>query len=404
MEVTTGTAVGRERAAAWWGSAVSLGLLVCGGRLALAWFVDRQRGPVVWWLAVVRLGVLLPGWALVRCRAGGASSPTDLGWAGPPGLVVTLVTWLAGAPRRARPPDAGRRAPWSRCSCSSPASPRRRTVGRRSGRSSVARSAPGRPSTPIGARDRAVDVGGRAGGRAGADGGLPDLPPGPALPDGAHRRAAAQPRSRAIRWSTASRSATTGSTTPSRPSWAAPARRPRRRDPAAALDARRAAGPAGQPRSGQQVTGHWTGGVGAAAGVALVRPWRRGHVGQGPLTPARHLLAAEPDGDPGVGPRASRSTGCLVAVLRRSALTTRAAGLCCPFFAIGAAGRQVGPAARHRCAGSDCRARRAAAPWRRSGRAGGAWAASAARYAVSLGMLIVITLLAVRFIYPGPTA
>ena len=72
-------------------------LLVSAVALAIAWSATGSApGVIVWWLAVVLVGVLLPGWALVRFVRGGDASPTDLGWAGPTGLVLTLVTWLVG--------------------------------------------------------------------------------------------------------------------------------------------------------------------------------------------------------------------------------------------------------------------------------------------------------------------
>jgi len=46
-------------------------------------------------LALILVGVLLPGWAVTRCVRGSGRSATGLGWAGPAGLLIALLTWLS---------------------------------------------------------------------------------------------------------------------------------------------------------------------------------------------------------------------------------------------------------------------------------------------------------------------
>ena len=71
--------------------------LAAAAALATAWIsTGSDAGVTAWWLSVVVAGLLLPGWAVVRCVRGGRPSATDLGWAGPTGLVVALLTWLVG--------------------------------------------------------------------------------------------------------------------------------------------------------------------------------------------------------------------------------------------------------------------------------------------------------------------
>lgn len=97
MQVTQGTAA-RRGIGGVLGPVGALGLLVLtAAGLALAWTTTgSDSGVVAWWLAVVGLGMLLPGWALVRCLHGAGTNATDLGWAGAAGIVVALLTWLLG--------------------------------------------------------------------------------------------------------------------------------------------------------------------------------------------------------------------------------------------------------------------------------------------------------------------
>ncbi|GAB3877882.1 hypothetical protein [Terrabacter terrigena] len=70
-------------------------LVVSGAGLVLAWTqTSSDLGLTLWWLAVVLVGVLLPGWVVVRAVRGGSVGATDLGWAGPTGLALALATWL----------------------------------------------------------------------------------------------------------------------------------------------------------------------------------------------------------------------------------------------------------------------------------------------------------------------
>lgn len=94
MEVTGGATVSRAVSR---GLAPALVLVLTAGALALAWTSTGSAPSVVgWWLAVVGLGVVLPGWVVVRCVHAAGTSATDLGWAGPAGVVVALLTWLLG--------------------------------------------------------------------------------------------------------------------------------------------------------------------------------------------------------------------------------------------------------------------------------------------------------------------
>ncbi|GAA2744853.1 hypothetical protein GCM10009868_24130 [Terrabacter aerolatus] len=97
MQVTTGAAARRGTGGLTAFLGPLLVLLLSAGGLAVAWTTtSSDPGVVTWWLAVVGAGVLLPGWALVRCVHGAGSNATDLGWAGPAGIVVALLTWLVG--------------------------------------------------------------------------------------------------------------------------------------------------------------------------------------------------------------------------------------------------------------------------------------------------------------------
>jgi hypothetical protein len=70
-------------------------LVVSGAGLLLAWTqTGSGLGVSLWWLAVVLVGVLVPGWVVVRAVRGGGVGATDLGWAGPTGLALALLTWL----------------------------------------------------------------------------------------------------------------------------------------------------------------------------------------------------------------------------------------------------------------------------------------------------------------------
>ena len=97
MQVTKGMA-GRRGTAGLAGPVGALGLLLLvGAGLALSWTTTGSEPAVVgWWLAIIGFGVLLPGWALVRCLHGTGTNATDLGWAGAAGIVVALLTWLLG--------------------------------------------------------------------------------------------------------------------------------------------------------------------------------------------------------------------------------------------------------------------------------------------------------------------
>ena len=151
---------------------------------------------------------------------------------------------------------------------------------------------------------------------------------------------------------------------------------------------------------GQQVTGHWTGGVGAAGVLAIGHPMAPDTWIQGALTPAPSYWQLSPTATLGwvLG---LATTGCLVAVLRRSDHDAIAPRVLLPIFAIGAAGAKSAQLPVIGCGVGLAALVVLGIQWRRGGRAGGAWAASATRYAVSLGMLIVITVLAVVFLYPG---
>ena len=216
--------------------------------LAIAWSSTGSAPRViVWWLAVVLLGVLLPGWALVRFVRGGDASPDR------PRLGRTDRTRphpgdLAGGASRRRSPSrrSSSDLPWSRSSvpCPQPAA-----APWAAGPALAAWPAVAWVTTSIAVvvAVRWMWVGGLAKVAPVPTAAYQTLPPGPALPDGTHRRAAPPPRTGLS--DGRRRAARLPLVLPRRrgPAGWRRTQRPRRRDAAAAVDARRAADPAGQP-------------------------------------------------------------------------------------------------------------------------------------------------------------
>ena len=374
-------------------------LLVSAVALAIAWSATGSaRGVVVWWLAVVLVGVLLPGWALVRFVRGGDASLTDLGWAGPTGVVLTLVTWLVGhliglslSSLLVGPAVVG-------LLCAVPAA-RRRTLGGWSA---------SQPWPTVAWVGTAIAV--LVAVRWMWVGGLAKVAPVPTAvyqlyyPDLLYQTALTGELRRHLvpgypmvdgeplgyHWFFHALAAQLGGTglndldvvTRLLPSTLV-----------VLLILLAAA-------VGQQVTGHWTGGVGAAAVLAIGHPIAPDTWIQGALTPAPSYWQLSPTATLGwlFG---LATTGCLVAVLRRSDHDSIAPRVLLPIFAIGAAGAKSAQLPVIGCGVGLAALVVLGIQWRRGGRAGGAWAASATRYAVTLGMLIVVTALAVVFLYPG---
>jgi hypothetical protein len=154
---------------------------------------------------------------------------------------------------------------------------------------------------------------------------------------------------------------------------------------------------------GRQVTGHWSGGVGAAAGVALVRPAAADTWGSNALVPVPGYWQLSPTADLGwvLG---LALVGCLLAVLRRSQRDSLAPAALLPLFAIGAAGAKSAQLPVILCgvglAGLVVLGRQ----WRRSRHGDGDLSGLrpvAIRYAACLGLVAATSAFAVLVIYPG---
>ena len=383
-------------------------LALAGVALAVAWIsTGSDPGVTLWWLAVVAFGVLLPGWALVRCVRGGDIRSTDLAWAGPAGLVVTLATWLVAhligqhlpmllvgpliaagllvvpVTRRRTLGDVRRASePWPLLAWASIVLVVLGTVRWMwvAGLSSVAP----RPTAAyqIYYQDLLYQTALTGELRRNLDPGYPMVAGEPLGYHWFYHAVAAQLSGTGLD----------------------------------DLDVVTRLLPATlvvilvllAAAVGRQVTGHWTGGVGAAAVVALVRPaaadtWG----GSTPIVPVGGYWQLSPTATLGwvLG---LALVGCLLAVLRRSPRDALAPGALLPFFAMGAAGAKSAQLPVILCGVALAALVVLGLEWRRARRErasrpeGGAGLRSLAiRYAVCLGGLVVITLLAVRFIYPG---
>lgn len=373
---------------------------VAAAALVVAWVsTGSSPGLVSWWLAVVLFGVLLPGWVLTRCLRSGPVSATDLGWAGPAGLVLALATWLVGH-------LVGHSLPTL-------------VVG-----PLVAVVLLAVPAT----RRRVLLTAASGGGRT----------PWPAW------AALALVLLAAVRWMWVMGLSKT-------------APQPTARfqlyyqdllyQAALTGEARRSLVPGypmvnGEPLGyhwffhalaaqlsgtglddldvvtrllpsvlvvmlvllaaavGRQVTGHWSGGLGAAAGVALVRPVPSDVWTEGGLSPVPGYWEVSPTALLG-WVFGLALVGCLIAVLRRSSDDSWAPAALLPFFAAGAAGAKS--AQLPVIVGGVALAGLAALvlEWRHRRAAPGALKGLVLRYAVCLGVLVVIMVLAVLVIYPG---
>lgn len=394
MVVTTGTGARRGTGGLVAHVGPLLLLLLTAGGLAVAWTTTgSDAGVVGWWLAVVGLGVLLPGWALVRCLHGTAANATDLGWAGPAGIVVALLTWLLGhllgvglptlvvgpavalvlvavpATRRrlVGSPVDGRRWPlgaWAALTATALLTVRWMWV------SGLASTAPV-PTERFQRYYQDLLYQTALTGEA-----RRSLDPGYPMVDGEplgyhwffHALAAQLGGSGLHDLDVVTRLLPTM---------------------LVVLLALLAAS------VGAQVTGHWTGGVGAAVAVALVRPFSAEPWTQGPLAVLSNYWQASPTATLGwvLG---LALTGCLVALLRRSPLDRAVPVWLLPLFAMGASGAKSAQVPVVACGLGLAGLAFLVAGRRQAGRG-----RTAMLYAGSAVGLLVVMGLAVAFIYPG---
>ncbi len=372
-----------------------VGLLVLSGAgLGLAWTTTGSEPAVVgWWLAVVGLGVLLPGWALTRCLHASSSSPTDVGWAGPVGILVALLTWLVAHLLGVDLPSLVVGPALALLLVALPAT-RRRLVG----------SSAAKVRWPVGAW-AALTVTTLLTVRWMWVGGLADTAP---VPTARFRH-----YSEDLLYQTALTGEARRNLVPGYPMvdgeplgyhWffhalAAQLGGSGLHD----LDVVTRLLPATlvvmvtllAAAVGSQVTGHWTGAVGAAAAVTLVRPLAPDPWLQGPLAVVGTYWQLSPTATLGwvLG---LALTGCLVAVLRRGPFDRPVPVWLLPLFAIGAAGAKSAQVPVIACGVAL-----AGLVWVVAARGRGGWLRTAAIHGGAVAGLLVVIALAVLFLYPG---
>ena len=381
-------------------------LVVSAAGLVLAWTsTGSDLGLTLWWLAVVLVGVLLPGWAIVRAVRGSGAGVADLGWAGPTGLSVALATWLVSH-------LAGRSLPTlvvgpvvAGALLLVPA-----TRGRVLGRAGSAATGDGPSwSWPVRAWAalallvlvvvRWLWVGGLAlvAARPTADYELwyqdllyqtaltgelrRNLVPGYPMVDG-------EPLG--YHWffhAVAAQLSGTGLDDLDIVTRLLPST-------LVVLLLLLAAA------VGHQVTGHWTGGVGAAAALALVRPYLADRWIDTPLVPVPNFWQLSPTATLG-WVFGLAVVGALVAVLRRDEADRSAPAALLPVYAVGAAGAKSAQLPVILCGLGLAAVVVLTREWRHRGDDPTGVRTLAIRYAACLGTLVVITVLALVFIYPG---
>ena len=372
-----------------------VGLLVLSGAgLGLAWTTTGSDPAVVgWWLAVVGLGVLLPGWALTRCLHASSSSPTDVGWAGPVGILVALLTWLVARLLGVALPSLVVGPALALLLVALPAT-RRRLVG----------SSAATVRWPVGAW-AALTVTTLLTVRWLWVGGLADTAPVPTARFWHYYQD--------LLYQTALTGEARRNLVPGYPMvdgeplgyhWffhalAAQLGGAGLHD----LDVVTRLLPATlvvmvtllAAALGSQVTGHWTGAVGAAVAVTLVRPFAADPWAQGPLAVVATYWQLSPTATLGwvLG---LALTGCLVAVVRRGPFDRAVPVWLLPLFAIGAAGAKSAQVPVIACGVGLAGLVWVVAARRRRG-----WRPTAMTYGGAVTGLLVVMAMAVLFLYPG---
>ena len=375
-------------------------LALAGAALSAAWIsTGSQPGLVLWWLCVVLLGVLTPGWVLTRCLRAGGVSATDLGWSGPVGLALTLATWLVGhlvghslptlvvgpvvaavlllvpSTRRralARPPDDGDRCPWwgwAALTATVLAAVRWMWVG------GLANVAP-RPTAgfQIYYQDLLYQTALTGEARRSV---VPEYPMVNGEPLGYH-------------WFFHAVAAQLSGTGADDLDVVA------RLLPATLVVILLLLGAA----VGRQVTGDWSGALGAAIGIALVRPLFADNWVEPGISPLPSYWQLSPTATLG-WVFGLAVVGCLVGVLRRRPDDARAPTRLLPAFAVGAAGAKSAQLPVIFAGVALAAIAVLVVAWRRRRCAAASLRALALRYASCLGILLVVMVLALLFLYPG---
>ncbi len=378
-------------------------LLVSGAALLLALTrTGSATGMTLWWLAVVLLGVLLPGWVAVRAVRGGRVAATDLGWAGPTGLVLALLTWLLAHLVGLSLPSLVVGPVVAAALLAVPVT-RRRVLGRGEADEVAAGSWP-LPAWATLAVLVLVAV------RWLWVGGLALMPPRPT--------ATYELWNTDVLYQTALTGELRRELVPGYPMvdgeplgyhWFFHALAAQLSGTGIDdLDIATRVLPATlvvillllAAAVGHQVTGHWSGGLGAAAALAVVRPIAVDTWVQPPIVAVPNYWQLSPTA--GLGwVFGLASVGALLAVLRRGPSDRFAPALLLPLFAIGAAGAKSAQLPVVICGVGLAGLAVLVGEWRRRADGSGRLATTARRYGLYLGLLAVITALAVLVLYPG---
>ncbi|MGO4596522.1 hypothetical protein [Terrabacter sp. 2RAF25] len=379
-----------------------VGLLVVSGAGLLLALTQTGSDPTMtlWWLAVVLVGVLLPGWTLVRAVRAGRVAATDLGWAGPTGLALALVTWLVAHLVGHSLPTLVVGPVVAAGLLAVPAT-RNRVLGRVGTEGDAAASWPA-----VAWASLAVLV--LAAVRWLWVGGLALAPPKPTPTyelwntDVLYQTALTGELRRQLvpgypmvdgeplgyHWffhAVAAQLSGTGIDDLDIATRVLPAT-------LVVLLLLLAAA------VGQQVVGHWSGAVGAAAALAVVRPISVDTWVQPAITAVPNYWQLSPTATLG-WVFGLALVGCLVAALRRAPSDRSAPAVLLPVFALGAAGAKSAQLPVIICGLGLAGVVVLAGEWRRRGH--GQLSSVARTYLLQLGTLVVITVLAVLFLYPG---
>ncbi|NUR79249.1 MAG: hypothetical protein HOQ21_02215 [Dermatophilaceae bacterium] len=378
-------------------------LLVSGAALLLALTrTGSDAGMTLWWLAVVLVGVLAPGWVAVRAIRAGRVAATDLGWAGPTGLVLALLTWLLAHLVGQRLPTLVVGPLVAAVILAVPAT-RRRVLG---GDDTADEPAGSWPAAAWAALAVLVLVAVRWL----WVGGLALMPPRPTAtyelwnPDVLYQTALTGELRRELvpgypmvdgeplgyHWffhALAAQLSGTGVDD---------------------LDVATRLLPATlvvillllAAAVGHQVTGHWSGGVGAAAALAVVRPIAVDTWVQPPINAVPNYWQLSPTAALG-WVFGLAAVGTLLAVLRRAPSDRLAPAVLLPLFAVGAAGAKSAQLPVIICGVGLAGLAVLVGHWRRRAEAPGRLRASVLRYGLYLLLLAAVTGLAVLVLYPG---
>lgn len=379
-------------------------LLVSGAGLLLALTrTGSDLGMVLWWLALVLVGVLAPGWVAVRAVRGGRVAATDLGWAGPTGLALALVTWLLAHLVGQRLPSLVVGPVLVAGLLALPAT-RRRVLGHRADDDEGASGSwPARAWATLAVlvlvAVRWVWVGG-----------LALMPPRPT--------ATYELWNADVLYQTALTGELRRELVPGYPMvdgeplgyhWFFHALAAQLSGTGVDdLDIATRVLPATlvvlllllAAAVGHQVVGHWSGGIGAAAALAVVRPMVVDTWVQPPILAVPNYWQLSPTAALG-WVFGLATVGTLLAVLRRARSDRAAPTVLVPLFAVGAAGAKSAQLPVIICGVGLAGLAILVGEWRRRSTGRGRITASARRYALYLGLLALITALAVLFLYPG---